>query len=59
MAQPGIHDRDFEMEDDIRTVKNFAKLKGKPKRFAQVKKAIEEEIELTTAEIGSANTPSK
>ena len=57
MATMTKFDRDFEMEDDIRTVKSFAKLKANKKRFSQVKKAIKAEIAVTTAELG--NKPSK
>ena len=56
MAVP-MSDRDFDMEDDIRTVKNFAKLKANKKRFAQVKKAVKEEVALMAAELGK--TPPK
>ncbi len=45
-------DRDWAMEEDIRTVKSFAKLKANKKRFAQVKKAVKEEVALMAAELG-------
>lgn len=60
------HERDFELEDDIRTVKDFArskrefdKLKANTKRFAKTKKAVEEERDFLTTEMGKSSKPSK
>lgn len=53
------HERDFKMEEDVRTVESFAKLKADKKRFSQVRKHIASGIAVTQSELGLGDKPSK
>ena len=49
----------WDIENGVRTAKEFAKLKADSKLWPKVKKALKQEIEVTKSEFGIGSKPSK